>query len=501
MADIVSSLFGLSPREQYARDRQQEFEMQARTMSGMYDNQYDRQNAYLGSKLGSLIGQGVGNLFGLQDPALKRMSGLEGVLQEAQQELGQDMADPTKLYPTLADKLQQRGFGREAAMVTMQGQEAINDFQTKQAQRAKAQADAEKIALQTQQDAAAQQAAQQVWQKAQQEGRTPTNEEVISAVAPFVSADKLAPMMQGASDKAAYRDSMIQQAQLAAESRIEAAKERGATQLQIAQMRADSQKDLAQFKAELKSSIGPEYKSYDNLDDKINDPQYGVATEKVPAREKTVARRVVTDAHEVSQGVAQIKTLTEGGMRDVTGTVFANVKDTGFTAATGKLFANTINPKERAMYDAMMYPLVKGLVLYSNPDYRPTQADVVNGMASYKANAGESHVVQLAKMAELKKNFEAASESFLDSHFLNPSQASAVKKQLRDVQNAIPWQVDDVTSYMRDPKAQQTPFKTWLNSRKKASKGTGSFEAGKVYTDAKGNKAMYQQDGTWKDVK
>lgn len=134
MADIVSSLFGLSPREQYARDRQQEFETQARTVSGMYDNQYDRQNAYLGSKLGSLIGQGVGNLFGLQDPALKRMSGLEGVLQEAQQELGQDMADPTKLYPTLADKLQQRGFGREAAMVSMQGQDAINQWKLKQAQ-------------------------------------------------------------------------------------------------------------------------------------------------------------------------------------------------------------------------------------------------------------------------------------------------------------------------------------------------------------------------------
>jgi hypothetical protein len=477
-------------------------------MSGMYDNQYDRQNAYLGSKLGSLIGQGVGNLFGLQDPALKRMSGLEGVLQEAQQELGQDMADPTKLYPTLADKLQQRGFGREAAMVTMQGQQAINDFQTQQAQRAKAQADANKVNLQTQQDAMAQQAAQQVWAKAQQEGRTPTNEEVISAVAPFVSADKLAPMMQGASDKAAYRDSMIQQAQLAADARLEAARERGATQLQIAQMQTESRNQIAQLNASLKLQLGanknttPDYKTYNNIEDKLNDPEYGVAKEKVNAREKTVARRVVTDAHEVSQGVAQIKTLTDGGMRDVTGTVFSNVKDSGFMSATGKLFANKINPKEQAMYDAMMYPLVKGLVLYSNPDYRPTQADVVNGMASYKANAGESHVVQLAKMAELKKNFEAASESFLDSHFLNPSQASEVKKQLREVQKAIPWQVDDVTSYMRDPKAQQTPFKSWLGNRKKSSGGGGAnFTVGKTYTDANGNKATYQADGTWKAVK
>jgi hypothetical protein len=145
MADIVSSLFGLSPREQYTRDRQQEFEMQARTASGMYDNQYDRQNAYLGSKVGSLLAQGVGNLFGLQDPALKRMSGLEGVLQEAQQELGQDMADPTKLYPTLAGKLQQRGFGREAAMVSMQGQEAINQWKLNQAKLDNENAQSEKF--------------------------------------------------------------------------------------------------------------------------------------------------------------------------------------------------------------------------------------------------------------------------------------------------------------------------------------------------------------------
>jgi hypothetical protein len=111
----------------------------------MYDNQYDRQNAYLGSKVGSLLAQGVGNLFGLQDPALKRMSGLEGVLQEAQQELGQDMADPTKLYPTLADKLQQRGFGREAAMVSMQGQEAINQWKLNQAKLDNENAQSEKF--------------------------------------------------------------------------------------------------------------------------------------------------------------------------------------------------------------------------------------------------------------------------------------------------------------------------------------------------------------------
>ena len=199
MADIVSSLFGLSPREQYARDRQQEFEMQARTVSGMYDNQFDRQNAYLGSKVGSLLAQGVGNLFGLQDPALKRMSGLEGVLQEAQQELGQDMADPTKLYPTLADKLQQRGFGREAAMVTMQGQEAINQWKLNQAkldsetaQAGRFRAEAASKEQETKQDIDAQKALAAF---VQQNGRQPTQDETIQIIGQYMPVSKYADFM------------------------------------------------------------------------------------------------------------------------------------------------------------------------------------------------------------------------------------------------------------------------------------------------------------------
>jgi hypothetical protein len=45
----------------------------------------------------------------------------------------------------LADKLQQRGFGREAAMVTMQGQQAINDWQFQRAKLENENAQSEKF--------------------------------------------------------------------------------------------------------------------------------------------------------------------------------------------------------------------------------------------------------------------------------------------------------------------------------------------------------------------
>jgi len=190
-------------------------------------------------------------------------------------------------------------------------------------------------------------------------------------------------------------------------------------------------------------------KTYDTLEEKVADPNYGVAKGKIPAKEQTIARRINLDAKEVVTGVDQVMTLTNGGMRDTTGTTFANVKDSGLLTAPAKFFTNKISDKDSQMYDAMMYPLVKGIALYSNPDYRPTEADVKNAMISYKAQSGQPQSVQLEKMAELKKNFLAASESFLDSNILNPQQANSLKQQIRAMEKAIPWNVNDVVGFTR----------------------------------------------------
>jgi hypothetical protein len=254
--------------------------------------------------------------------------------------------------------------------------------------------------------------------------------------------------------------------QMSPEARTKIEKEDRARRDEIRkEKRADLQNQrLEALLRDGRGETGPS-KVYETLDEKVNDPSYGVAKGKIPSKEQTVARRITTDSKEVTQGIEQVMTLTEGGMRNTTGTTFANVKDTGLLTAPVKFFTNTISNKDSAMYDAMMYPLVKGLSLYTNPDYRPTDNDVKIAMNAYKAQAGQPQAVQLEKLAELKKNYLSAAESFLDSSILNPQQANSLKQQIKYVEKAIPWDVNDVVNFTRQK--EDKDFKQYLSKKGK----------------------------------
>jgi len=154
MADIVSSLFGLTPLaqqvEEYNTGRDLELGNLIAT-AGL--NQYappERQRAYLAQQgaQAALAGKairGIGGLFGMQDPQLQRATQLETILGQTQQELGEDVNNPTVFYPQLQRKLAESGFTREAVQVGQVAQKAIQDFgltqakiMTEQAQLAKA---------------------------------------------------------------------------------------------------------------------------------------------------------------------------------------------------------------------------------------------------------------------------------------------------------------------------------------------------------------------------
>ena len=255
----------------------------------------------------------------------------------------------------------------------------------------------------------------------------------------------------------------------------------------------------------------PDYKTYETVDQKIADPEYGVAKGKVPAREVTVARRINTDSKEVTTGIDQVLTLTKGGMKDMTGSTFSDVKGAGFLSAPGKAFTNKISDTESQMYDAMMYPLVKGIALYTNPDYRPTESDVKNAAKAYKADSGQKHEIQLEKLAELKKNYLAASESYLDSHIMNPAQANNIKQQIRYVEKAIPWDVNDVTKYVQSGAKDKMSFGKYLSSKGTPTEGKketarialppGTKMSPGIHQDAKGAKIKVYEDGTYEEIK
>ena len=154
MADIVESLFGLTPIRQQVDLYNRAQDLDLGTLIGQATvNQYapvERQKAYIAQQgaqaaLGGMAVRGLGSLFGLQDPMLKRVTGLESILQSTQQDLGEEANNPTVFYPELQKRLAEGGFTREALQVGQVAQKAIQEFGltqakllTEQAQLAKA---------------------------------------------------------------------------------------------------------------------------------------------------------------------------------------------------------------------------------------------------------------------------------------------------------------------------------------------------------------------------
>lgn len=131
MADIISSLFGLSPIQEEITQKQRERQFGLGQLYGQATVNTNapvaKQQAYINKQgaqgaLGGMAVRGLGSLFGVQDKELKRASDLEAILNQTQQEVG---GDPTQLYPLLQQRLADAGYTREAMQVGQVGTELV----------------------------------------------------------------------------------------------------------------------------------------------------------------------------------------------------------------------------------------------------------------------------------------------------------------------------------------------------------------------------------------
>lgn len=133
MADIVNSLFGLSPQEIRAEKLTASRE-RSLGLGQLAPQGYGAIVAGAGD-IGFALGEGLGSLLGVQDPQLTKAKNIENVLFSVQNELGPDaVGDPTKLYPLLSQKLNEAGLSREATKVSLMGTDEIAKFQKTQAE-------------------------------------------------------------------------------------------------------------------------------------------------------------------------------------------------------------------------------------------------------------------------------------------------------------------------------------------------------------------------------
>lgn len=426
MAGIVPSLFGPTPQELESLRRSE----QAKTISSFAPA---GGKAVIGAAIGTALAEGANKLFGLEDPEVKKATDIYNILKTTQQNLGVDATDPTKLYPALQASFANAGYGDIAEKVSQEGATKILDWNTKQATIQQKTFDLE-------QDKNAKAAILKVQENAAAENRVPTNEELISAAAPFMSIDKLAPLLQTSADKAAYRDTMKYQIDMKYEESKQRAIERKEDKLFFANLDFEHKKEIEQLKATLnpKSTATSVY-------------------------ERGYANNLVTSYAELVPATTNLNILTQGGTSPITAGVFTGIKGTGILSSTGAVLGTAITPSESGQYESIMLPVIQNIGTIQNAGRRTTISQLDNLKNALIAKPGQQYVVQVQKMGELRQIAEAAADAAMTNPALSEDQKAAVKGNLEKVKQAIPFTGADVAKYSVYAKKNPTvQFKDWL---------------------------------------
>lgn len=427
MAGIVPSLFGPTPQELMTLKRKEE--SQAIAQAGQT---YGPRGA-TGAAIGTLLGRGANKLFGLEDPEVKKAADVYNILKTTQQDLGADANDPTKLYPALQANFANAGYGDIAEKVSTEGATKILDWNAKQATIQQKTFDLE-------QDKNAKAAIVKVQDEAAKENRVPTNEELITAVSPFVSADKLVPLLQTSADKAAYRDTMRYEIDKKYEQKKQDGIDRKADKLFFVNLDFEHKKEIEQLKA----TLNPK----------------GTATS---VYERGYANNLVTSYAELVPATTNLNILTQGGTSPITAGVFTGIKGTGILSSTGAVLGTAITPSESGQYESIMLPVIQNIGTIQNAGRRTTISQLDNLKNALIAKPGQQYVVQVQKMGELRQIAEAAADAAMTNPALSEDQKAAVKGNLEKVKQAIPFTGADVAKYSVYAKKNPTvQFKDWL---------------------------------------
>lgn len=446
MAEIVNSLFGLD-RLGIEQQIRQEQDAVARTLAqGGVMPTRNYTGAILGQRLGSALAKG---LFGVEDPRLAKASKLEAAMQRVNASLTEeDRANPANVYFKLSQELSQDpDLQNEAMMAQQKAQELGVQFETRQADIASKRATAmkaEQDALLKQQDYLREEQGRAALLKAAETKGSPlTTEETIQVMSAYLPPEKLVPLLQTSQDKAAYREAMLTQAQIAADSRIDAARERGATQKELEDIRQQNRIQIERLIAELNPKGG--------------------AGSKVSVYERGYANQFVTSANELVPASQNLNILTNGGTSPVTAGVFTGLKGGGFLSATGSALGNTITPTDSQQYESIMLPVIQNIGTLQNAGRRTTIAQLDNLRNALIAKPGQSYIAQLQKMGELRQIVEAASEAALVNPALSDEQKAQVQASVGKLQQFIPFTGTDVSKFSvyakKNPNVQ---FKDWL---------------------------------------
>jgi len=330
MADIVQSLFGVTPQA-YQRAQQDLVDAQALQYAKL--DPFQQANYAIGRGASGLAGA-IGGALGGQDPELQRIT-------MRQQIAGQiNPNDPASIEKGIV-ALQQGGDPQGAFMLQSEYQKMKESgalIGQRQAAEKASLAQAGKIDLGVAQEA-----------KLRDElAKLPpgsTEEDIRGVLVKYGDPDKVLAALTGAATRAEDRnlkerlakeanDAKVEAAKLSADAKIEAAKEAGATKLELARIQAQNKQDLAQLIASLK----------------------GPSAAVLRAQEK--ADKIVEGQAALSDTISTAQTLVKdlakmGGMTSTSAGPLANLITSAQTGTIGQLAGSAFGTKAQAKRDEL----------------------------------------------------------------------------------------------------------------------------------------------------
>jgi hypothetical protein len=257
MAEIVQSLFGVSP-ESYQQAQQQRADAQALQYAQL--TPFQQANFAIG-RGANMLGGAIGGALGGQDPELQRITLRQQIASQI------DFTDPASIQQgmnALGDDVMGK---QQLAQIYRQQQESGALIGQRTAAAAASTAQADKLKLSATQDAALRAELAKL-------GPDATEDMIRGVVVKYGDPDKVLAALTSAATRAEDRtaradaaklaadaradaaklanDAKIEAAKIQAEARVDAAREAGANRVQIAQLQSQNKQELAALAASLK---------------------------------------------------------------------------------------------------------------------------------------------------------------------------------------------------------------------------------------------------------
>ncbi len=248
MADIVGSLFGITP-QMYGEQQRMGALNEGVALAQLDPASRGAALTYGGAKQ---LGTAIGGAMGVEDPQLRLISARNAIAQQIDQSNPESILKGAQMLAQAGD---QQG-AMALAQYARQAQSEMALVQQRQAAQQSSLAQAAKTQLSIRQE-------EQLRDELSKLPQGASQDDVLAVVTKYGSPDKVLAALQASADKAAANVARTESAQLAnqaridaakvaADAKLEAARMAGATALQIAQMRADSARELRALTASLK---------------------------------------------------------------------------------------------------------------------------------------------------------------------------------------------------------------------------------------------------------